>query len=68
MTDAFSFAQSSFYVGVILKDLNQTHPKMCAMNLCDLCDFISGKSLRLSKSNDINSFHYKLFFLPNMSF
>lgn len=57
MTEAFSFTQGSFYVNVILKDLNQTHPKMCAMNLCDLCDFISGKRLRLSKSHDINSFH-----------
>lgn len=68
MTDASSFAQSSFYVGVILEDLNQTHPTMCAMNLCDLCDFISGKSLRLSKSNDINSFHEKLFFPPKCVF
>lgn len=57
MTEAFSFTQGSFYVNVNLKDLNRTHPKMCAMNLCDLCGFSSGKSLRLSKSHDINSFH-----------
>lgn len=43
MAEAFSFTQGSSYVNVILKDLNQPHPKMCAMNLCNLCDFSSGR-------------------------
>lgn len=50
MTGAFSFKQGPFYINVILRDLNQTHHKTCGMNLCDLCDFISGKRLILSKS------------------
>lgn len=49
-----------------LEDLNRARPVMCAISLRDLCDFISGESLGLSKSHDLDSKGFFLF--PSVSF